>query len=72
MKDNLIIIIGGGSRGIGKSLLKCYSKKNYDKAVFHRSAEIKDSKNFIFDIDSEDSLEHLKIQLIKLLDNNDV
>ena len=71
MKENLIIIIGGGSRGIGKSLLNCFSNKNYDKAAFHKSGEIKDSKNFTFDIDIEDSLEVLKSQLIKLIEAND-
>ena len=70
MKENLIIIIGGGSRGIGKSLLKCYSNKNYDTALFHRSCEKKDSKNFFFDIDIQNSLEHLKIQLLKLIEDN--
>lgn len=71
MKENLIIIIGGGSKGIGNSLLKCYSDKNYDKAAFHRSDEIKDAKNFTFNIDMKGSLENLKIQLIKLIENND-
>ena len=70
MKENLIIIIGGGSKGIGKSLLNCFSNKNYDKAVFHRSGELNDSKNFAFDIDLEDSLENAKDQLIKLIESN--
>lgn len=52
-----VIIVGGGSRGLGKSILQAYSESNYEKIAFHRSKNIDDVNNFQLDIEDQSSLE---------------
>ena len=71
MKENIIITIGGGSRGIGKSLLDIFGSNGFSRAAFHRSAEIADIKNFFFDIDLENSISKLTKELEDFIENSD-
>lgn len=71
MADNLIITIGGGSRGLGKSLLDIFNEKGFNCAAFHRSAEIEYIKNYFFDIEKEDSLPLIIDDLLTLIGNSE-
>tara|TARA_Y100001968_G_scaffold178592_1_gene163426 strand:+ start:395 stop:1126 length:732 start_codon:yes stop_codon:yes gene_type:complete len=69
MIKKVVIIIGGGSRGLGKSLLDNFEKKGFERVAFHRSADIKNTKNYYFDIDQLNAIKNTKDDLISFLNS---
>ena len=71
MEKGAIIIIGGGSRGLAKSLLDTYELKGYTRIAFHRSREVLNTRNFNFNIDEEISISKSQDQLISISNSDE-
>ena len=69
MNKKIVITIAGGSRGLGKCLLDRFSNAGYDKAAFHRASKIKNIKNFYIDLDTKNSIDDIRKNLLDLIKN---
>ena len=58
-----IIIVGGGSRGLGKSLLDIYQQSGYKGYAFHKREKIANVKNKFLDIDIRESIEYAREEI---------
>lgn len=63
----MVLIVGGGSRGLGKSLLDNFEKKGFERVAFHRSDNIEKTQNYYFDIDQIDAIKNTKNSLIEFI-----
>ena len=60
MKENLVITLAGGSRGLGREILERFSKGNFKKCAFHKSKNIENAMNYNIDLESKDVIEKTK------------
>lgn len=69
-KNSCTVVVGGGSRGLGKALWESLDIKNHEIILLHRGPSQSKSTNIYLDADSNQSIEDSLQKLLKYLSSN--
>ena len=71
-RHRLVITVGGGTRGLGLAVLDEFNRYGCDTHAFHcRQTKSITGKNYFFDANINESIEKMKAELIKTIEEND-